>query len=91
MEQQVLKIIKKRINQIQTQEGLSVKITSNEDKAKEITSMVFEFVEWTQEEKWGKYKGLDWWVKKDNKIPPKNPPLTLNELFQYWWDNVKNK
>ena len=84
MEEQVLKIIKKYKSwQPDGQNDL--------DASKEITSMVFEFVEWTQEEKWGKYKGLDWWVKKDNKIPPKNPPLTLEELFHYWWDNVKIK
>jgi hypothetical protein len=84
MEEQVLKLIKKYKSwQPNGQNDL--------DASKEITSMVFGFIEWTQEEKWSKYKGLDWWVKKDNKIPPKNPPLTLKDLFQYWWDNVKDK
>jgi hypothetical protein len=84
MEQQVLKIIELNYN---SETG----IISSPKASKEITSIVFEFIEWTQEEKWSKYKGLDRWVKKDNKIPPKNAPLTLNELFQYWWDNVKKK
>jgi hypothetical protein len=52
---------------------------------------VFQFIEWIQEENWSKYKKLDWWVKKDNKIPPKNPPLTLNELYNFWYSNVFSK
>jgi hypothetical protein len=56
--------------------------------SQEITDHVFQFIEWTQEENWSKYKKLDWWVKKDNKIPPKNPPLTLNELYNFWYSNV---
>jgi hypothetical protein len=88
MEQQVLKIIKKRINQIQTQEGLSVKITSNEDKAKEITSMVFEFIKW--------FTGKDSPVSilygdQPERFATTEKDYTIEELFQYWWDNVKNK
>jgi hypothetical protein len=95
MEEQILKIIKKRINQIQTQEGLSVKITSNEEKAKEITSMVFEFIEWLSfgdhlfypEDKstWTFYKN------EEDLINDKGHLKTTQKVFQYWWDNVKNK
>jgi hypothetical protein len=90
MEEQVLKIIRNPIFP-KTVNGEKTCDTTQEAASKEIASMVFEFIERTQEEKWSKYKGLDRWVKKDNKIPPKNAPLTLNELFQYWWDNVKKK
>jgi hypothetical protein len=61
---------------------------TNSDKAQEITDHVFQFIEWIQEENWSKYKKLNWWVKKDNKIPPRNPPLTLNELYKFWYNNV---
>ncbi len=64
---------------------------SNSDSAIKITDHVFQFIEWIQEENWSKYKKLDWWVKKDNKIPPKNPPLTLNELYNFWYSNVFSK
>jgi len=62
---------------------------SFEDAAREIKDLTFEFIEWTQGNKWSKYKGLDWWVKNDKKVPPKNPPFTLEELFRYWLNNRK--
>ena len=61
--------------------------------SKEITSMVFEFIEWVLLHSCGDvyYLGYDendtvtfYDVKNDNKC-------TKNEVFQYWWDNVKNK
>jgi hypothetical protein len=84
MKEQVLEIINNRINNF-----LSSPIDRQKEIAsEEITGHIFQFIEYLQEENWSKYKKLDWWVKKDNKIPPKNPPFTLNELYNFWYSNV---
>jgi len=86
MKEQIEKILKREINSMPL--GKKGNIIGTNSASQEITDHVFQFIEWTQEENWSKYKKLDWWVKKDNKIPPKNPPLTLNELYNFWYSNV---
>jgi hypothetical protein len=79
MEQQVLKIIESG--------------SYNVIHAHKITSMVFEFIEWKEENtekfdgKYSVYKEILKWrtIYEDVEF------TTLSDLFQYWWDNVKNK
>jgi hypothetical protein len=89
MKEQIYNIITKNVNATPVGKGNSV--IGIIPASEEITDHVFQFIEWIQEENWSKYKKLDWWVKKDNKIPPKNPPLTLNELYNFWYSNVFSK
>jgi hypothetical protein len=61
--------------------------------SKEITSMVFEFMEWEEEKtekvdnKYFVFKEILKWRTIYENVEFTN----LNDLFQYWWDNVKNK
>jgi hypothetical protein len=81
MEQQVLKLIKKYKSwQPDGQNDL--------DASKEITSMVFEFIEW--------FTGKDSPVSilygdQPERFATTEKDYTIEELFQYWRDNVKNK
>jgi len=88
MKEQVLKLIKKYKSwQPNGQNDL--------DASKEITSMVFEFIEWLSfgdhlfypEDKstWTFYKN------EEDLINDKGHLKTTQKVFQYWWDNVKNK
>jgi hypothetical protein len=88
MKKQVLKLIKKYKSwQPNGQNDL--------DTSKEITSMVFEFIEWLSfgdhlfypEDKstWTFYKN------EEDLINDKGHLKTTQKVFQYWWDNVKNK
>jgi hypothetical protein len=93
MEEQVLKIITESQSKY-TIDEFRTGIITNKKMAKEITSMVFEFIEWKYP-KYSKYWGSDlpnkgkWY--ECNTILSKRRYFTTDELFQYWWDNVKNK
>ena len=84
MENQVLKILAKNVNA--TPLGVA-KIVGINISAKEITSMVFEFIEWAVRKEMLQYSGSaeEWQTTYCGNY------LNLEELFQYWWDNVKNK
>ena len=83
MEEKILEILKRKAEYHDNQE------TFFRLSSEEITAHVFEFIEWIQDVGWNKYKGLNWWFKKDKNFPPKHPPLTLNELYEYWLTKIK--
>jgi len=68
-------------------------IIENTYPAKEITSMVLEFMEWKEEKtekvdnKYFVFKEILKWRTIYDDVEFTN----LNDLFQYWWDNVKIK
>jgi len=93
MEEQVLKIMDDLKVVLTGEYPFNVEIDSKEKASKEITSMVFEFIEWKEEKtekvdnKYFVFKEILKWrtIYEDVEF------TTLNELFQYWWNNVKNK
>jgi len=76
-------------NEIMTSfpDKIVAKIVGINISAKEITSMVFEFIEWAVRKEMLQYSGSaeEWQTTYCGNY------LNLEELFQYWWDNVKNK
>jgi len=88
MEQQVLKIIEKPTEATGWDEFGHITYSGNPDKSKEITSMVFEFIKW--------FTGKDSPVSilygdQPERFATTEKDYTIEELFQYWWGNVKNK
>ncbi len=83
----------KTILDMGSEQMVEVRSETKRQMAKEITSMVFEFIEWKDEKtekidnKYFVYKEILKWrtIYEDVEF------TTLNDLFQYWWDNVKNK
>jgi len=89
MEQQVLKILTEKIELSLTGNYRSVYIDGTENASKEITSMVFEFMEWVRNNCEPAIGG-ELWLLFDDKIELIGN-FTNEDLFQYWWDNVKIK
>jgi hypothetical protein len=89
MEQQVLKILEKPTKATGWNEFGYMTYSGNLEKAKEITSMVFEFIEWIRKNCEVSIDAKKWWLF-DHKIEIIGE-FTDKELFKYWWDNVKNK
>jgi hypothetical protein len=87
MEEQVLKIMDDLKVVLTGEYPFNVEIDSKEKSAKEITSMVFEFMEWAVRKEMLQYSGSaeEWQTTYCGNY------LNIEELFQYWWDNVKNK
>jgi hypothetical protein len=87
MEEQILKIITERQSKF-TIDEFRTGIITNKNISKEITSMVFEFIKW--------FTGKDSPVSilygdQPERFATTEKDYTIEELFQYWWDNVKNK
>jgi len=84
-----LKILTKNINAT----PLSVaKIVGIHISTKEITSIVFEFIDWLHEDDTtDDFDAVDcngvveWFYIDEGKS------YTKEQMFQYWWNNVKNK
>jgi hypothetical protein len=93
MEQQVLKILTEKIELSLTGNYRSVYIDGTENASKEITSIIFEFMEWVRKN-CEITVGVTWeggtWELYDNTNHSVGV-FTDKDLFQYWWDNVKNK
>ena len=86
MEEQILKIIVKHYD-IFGKEPFPMATT-----AKEITSHVMEFIEWLM---WNDDEKFTQGCIKDEKglraVDDDNNEWTLDELYQYWLNNIKNK
>ena len=87
MEDQILKILEKPTQATGWNEFGHMTYSGNPEKTKEITSMVFEFMEWAVRKEMLQYNG----GAEERQTTYCGNYLNLEELFQYWWDNVKNK
>jgi hypothetical protein len=80
MEEQILKIINRSLlTNIKLNDGLR-------GSAKEITAMMMEFIEWIA---FGTHQMLPNYEEKDFYNNEDNTLYTIDELFQYWIENVK--
>jgi len=85
MEEKILEILNKNISKFPL---------VNVDSAEEITAHVKEFIEWKD---FGDHPFVPWWDIVDEKIERyytdeiDDKHWSLDDLFQYWLDNVKNK
>jgi hypothetical protein len=84
MEERILKIITNRINSYLSNPESQQK----ENAAKEITSMVMEFIEWFTGEK---SPVSIMYGNQPERFATTKRDYTIKELFQYWFDNIKNK
>jgi hypothetical protein len=88
MEEQILKIMSDRTHPMAGHSWLiGLDLSDCQLCSEEITSMVFEFMEWAVRKEMLQYSGSaeEWQTTCCGNY------LNLEELFQYWWDNVKNK
>ena len=81
--------IVKNILDMGSEQMVNVRSETKRQIAKEITSMVFEFIEWIRKNCEVSIDAKKWWLF-DHKIEIIGE-FTDKELFKYWWDNVKNK
>ena len=81
MEEKILEIVKRNF---EIRDGLINQ--AQKDTAEEVVDMVKHFTNWLSEKELSYLKGM-YYVDRDGGVFE----LTFDELFDYWWNNIKDK
>jgi hypothetical protein len=89
MEEQIQKIIKKYVTQLSDRDGMT-RLFGDDDAAKEITAHIMEFIEWLE---FGSHPFIQWTDELGHFFTDEfdTKRWNINELFEYWINNIKKQ
>ena len=98
MEEKIIEILQKQVYNLPDEKGHSIEVMEASDiptSAKEISALFREFIEWVIEKSLIRAVYLDgcrlgYEIIDDSPVHPLQFN-SLDQLFDYWWTNIKNK